>query len=108
MRIFELKKITEDISFVNGTPKKLVVFLHGYLDSAPSLAKRISFLEENITDAALHIPYSPEPCEVYNLKSQWYSMHQFDPDDERKIVKDMADCVAVYDKMGEGLKRAYT
>ncbi len=100
--------IDEEIVHVDGYPKKLVVFLHGYLDSAPALNRRLMPLLDNISDVALHIPQAPETCEIMENKRQWYSMHRFDPDDARRYVPTLKECTEIYDKMGQGLQDAFS
>lgn len=100
--------ISEEIVHVKGHPKKLVIFLHGYIDSAPALDRKISRLVDGLEDVAVHIPQAPLVCEIHENKRQWYSMHRFDPDDARKFVPTMDECVAIYDRMGLGLAEAYS
>ena len=100
--------IDEEIVHVNGYPQKLVIFLHGYLDSAPALDRRLSPLLNNLLDVAVHIPQAPEICEILENKRQWYSMHQFDPDDARRFVPTLQECVEIYDRMGQGLYYAFS
>ena len=99
--------ISEEIVHVNGYPKKLVVFLHGYIDSAPAIDRKLSVLSEGLIDSALHIPQAPITCEIHENKRQWYSMHRFDPDDARKFVPTMEECVALYDRMRPGLEETF-
>lgn len=99
--------INEEIVHVNGYPKKLVIFLHGYIDSAPALDKKICKLVEDLADVAIHIPQAPGVCEIHENKRQWYSMHRFDPDDARKFVPTLEECVSIYDRMGLGLAEAF-
>ena len=99
--------ISEEIVHINGQPQKLVVFLHGYIDSAPALDRRLTSLVDNLHDVAIHIPQAPEICEILDNKRQWYSMHRFDPDDARRFVPTMEECVAIYNKMGVGLNSAF-
>ena len=98
--------ISEEIVHVNGHPQKLVVFLHGYIDSAPALDRRLQPLLDNLDDSAIHIPQAPEVCEILENKRQWYSMHRFDPNDDRKTVPTMAECSALYNKMRPGFAEA--
>ncbi len=102
-----VKGINEEIVHVNGVPKKLIVFLHGYIDSVDYLNKKIAFMTENLNDVAIHLPQAPLSCEILEDKRQWYSMHRFDPDDVRKTVPTMEECVAIYDKMTSGLDEAF-
>lgn len=78
--------ITEEIDHVKGHPKRLVVFLHGYIDSSEATDKSIAPLIERLDDVAVHVPQSPFTCEIHPNKRQWYSMHRFDPNDDRKTV----------------------
>ena len=100
--------IEEEIVHVDGHPEKLVIFLHGYLDSAPALDRRLAPLLDNVSNVAVHIPQAPEICEILDNKRQWYSMHRFDPDDARRFVPSMTECVSIYDKMGLGLNEAFS
>lgn len=101
-----VRGINEEIVHVNGVPKKLIVFLHGYIDTADYLNKKIAAMVENMNNVAIHLPQAPVTCEVIEDKRQWYSMHRFDPNDDRKIVPTMEECVAIYDKMASGLDEA--
>lgn len=98
--------ISEEIVHVNGAPQKLVIFLHGYIDSADYVEGKIGYLLDNLHDTAIHIPQAPIPCEVYAPKRQWYSMHRFDPDDSRKTVPTMEEFRAIYEKMKPGIVEA--
>lgn len=99
--------ITEEIVHIKGLPKKLIVFLHGYVHCAESVNHRISCLCDNLNDYAIHIPQAPQACEIHEDKRQWYSMHRFDADDMRRQVPTIEECVAIYDKMTLGLQQAY-
>lgn len=99
-------EIKEEIAHIKGHPKKLVIFLHGYIDNAEVLEKSLSPLIEGLNDIAIHIPEAPYICEIHESKRQWYSMHRFDPNDDRKIVPTLAECVAIYDRMNLGFAEA--
>ena len=99
--------ITEETVHIKGIPKKLIIFLHGYIDSSPSLDRRLSVLYDTLDDFAIHLPQAPVICEIHENKRQWYSMHRFDPNDDRKLVPTMEECVAFYNRMTLGLKNAY-
>ncbi len=97
--------IREEIVHINEIPKKLLVFLHGYIDSSDSIDRKISLLD-NLQDFAIHIPQAPLECEIHESKRQWYSMHKFDPEDERRTVPTMDECIALYNRMAPGLAEA--
>lgn len=99
--------ISEEIVHVKGIPKKLVVFLHGYIDSAPSLDRRLNLLYDRLDDFAIHLPQAPLICEIHENKRQWYSMHRFDPNDDRKFVPTLEECVSFYKRMTLGLQETY-
>lgn len=99
--------IGEEIVHVKGYPKKLVIFLHGYIDTAESIDTRLTPLLDGLDNVAVHIPQAPLTCEIYETKRQWYSMHRFDPEDERKTVKTMKECVAIYNRMSMGLVETF-
>ena len=99
--------IIEEVVHVNGIPRKLIVFLHGYIDCAPSLDHKLETFYFRLHDVAVHLPQAPKICEVHQNKRQWYSMHRFDPDDERRTVPTLEECVKFYDRMTLGLREAY-
>ncbi len=99
--------ITEEIVHVKGHPKRLVVFLHGYIDSSEVIDKTITPLIDKLDDVAVHVPQSPFMCEIHPNKRQWYSMHRFDPNDDRKTVPTLKECVAFYEKMAPGYREAF-
>lgn len=99
--------INEEIAHIKGIPQKLVIFLHGYIDSSPALDKKLSLLYDQLDNFALHLPQAPIICEIHENKRQWYSMHRFDPNDDRKLVATMEECVAFYDRMALGLQESY-
>ncbi len=99
--------ITEEIVHVKGYPQKLIIFLHGYIDNCESLNKRILYFLSREDNVAIHLPEAPIMCEVYDHKRQWYSMHEFDPDDERKRVETLKECTDIYARMGKGFDFSY-
>lgn len=100
--------INEEIVHINGQPQKLVIFLHGYIDNADYLEKNLSPLIDRLDNVAIHLPQAPMTCEVLDDKRQWYSMHRFDPNDDRKTVSTMEECINIYNKMALGLEEART
>lgn len=103
-----LNTINEEIVHVNGVPRRLIIFLHGYIDNADYLDNTLKNFINDFDDTAIHLPQAPVSCEILEDKRQWYSMHRFDPNDERKTVATMSECVAIYDKMALGLEEART
>ena len=99
-------EITEEIAHIQGIPKKLIVFLHGYIDSDTALERVIRSFTSKLKNEALHIPQAPLVCELHEHKRQWYSMHRFDPNDDRKTVPSMAECSEFYNKMQRGFAEA--
>lgn len=99
--------IQEEIVHVRGIPKKLIIFLHGYLDDCASLDGKLKPFLDNLDDFALHIPQAPSKCEVGKGMRQWYSMYRFDPHYERRDVKTFDDFVRYYDRMALGLSETY-
>lgn len=102
-----MSAIREEIVHVKGYPKKLIIFLHGYIDNCEGLNRRIISFLSNMEDVAIHIPEAPIKCEVYPGKRQWYSMHRFDPDDKRKTVPTLQECTEIYARMGRGFDESY-
>ena len=99
--------ISEEVVHVKGYPQKLIIFLHGYIDNCEGLNRRIVPFLNELNNVAIHLPEAPITCEIYNGKRQWYSMHDFDPDDARKTVPTLEECTDIYAKMGRGFNYAY-
>ncbi len=99
--------IREEIVHINGIPKKLVVFLHGYLDNSDSADARLQELCDALPSVAVHIPQAPFPCEVEPHMRQWYSMYRFDPGYQRKDAPTMKEFISYYNRMALGLEEAY-
>ena len=99
-------EISEEVAHINGMPQKVIIFLHGYIDSAQSLDKKVSALIDGIDNVALHIPQAPLLCEITDKKRQWYSVHRFDPNDARKTVPSFEECLSYYEIMYPGLEEA--
>ncbi|MBQ8465912.1 MAG: hypothetical protein IJ545_07885 [Alphaproteobacteria bacterium] len=99
--------ISEEIVHIKGYPKKLIIFLHGYIDNCESLNRRIVPFLNNLNDVAIHLPEAPQSCEIHEKKRQWYSMHQFDPNDDRKTVPTLKECTDIYAHMGKGFDESY-
>ena len=97
--------IREEIVHVNGIPKKVAVFLHGYQDEAAHIDRKTEALQ-TLDNFALHIPQAPFLNEVDKAKRQWYSMHQFDPDDKRRITASWDEFIEFYNRMTVGLTEA--
>lgn len=98
--------ISEEIVHINGIPKKLIIFLHGYQDCAGHIDHKTTLLR-NLPDIALHIPESPFISEVDNQTRQWFSIRQFDPNDTRRDTPSWEEFVELYNKMTVGLETAY-
>lgn len=96
-------EINEEVVRVNGIPQRLVIFLHGYIDTAFALEPRLENLFQSLDNTAFHLPQSPLPCEIHENKRQWFSMHRFDPNDERKTVATIEESLAIYEKMKIGI-----
>lgn len=99
--------IREEIVHINGIPKKIIVFLHGYFDDADAIDNRLYGFAEGLSDCAIHIPQAPFICEIDNHFRQWYSMYRFDPEYERKTVTDMDKFISYYNKMSLGLAETF-
>ncbi len=103
-----LNSINEEIVHINGQPQQLIIFLHGYIDNADYLNKTLQNFVGHFDNTAVHLPQAPISCEILEDKRQWYSMHRFDPNDDRKTVATMDECIAIYDKMALGLEESRT
>lgn len=99
--------ITEEVAHIRGNPQKLIIFLHGYIDNCECLSHRIEPFIDSFENTALHLPEAPLPCEIHESKRQWFSMHRFDPDDARKIVPTLDECLKIYESMGLGFEESF-
>lgn len=99
--------IREEIVHINGVPKKLIIFLHGYLDSSDAVDQKLKMLCDSLSSVAVHIPQAPFTCEVEPHMRQWYSMYRFDPSYERKKAPSMKEFVSYYNRMTLGLEETY-
>ncbi len=97
--------ISEEIVHVNGIPKKLIVFLHGYQDCAEHIERKTLYLQ-SLENVAVHIPQAPCVNEIDISKRQWFSIHQFDPDDKRRTTASWDEFVEYYNRMTIGLEEA--
>ena len=100
-------RISSEIVHNIGKPEKLVVMFHGYISYPGYFNSRIRELINNISDVALHLPEAPLECEIYPERLQWYSMHRFDPNDDRKTVETLEECLNFYNLMQPGLNEAF-
>lgn len=99
--------IAEEIVHVRGIPQKVIIFLHGYIDNCECLNHRIEAFADSFDNTAFHIPESPLLCEIHENKRQWFSMHRFDPEDERKTVPSLEECLDFYERMTPGFEESY-
>ena len=99
--------IAEEIVHVRGMPQKVIIFLHGYIDNCECLNHRIEAFADSFDNTAFHIPESPLLCEIHENKRQWFSMHRFDPEDERKTVPSLEECLDFYERMTPGFEESY-
>ena len=98
--------ISEEIVCVNGKPEKLVVFLHGYQDRAEHIERKTELLKK-LDNVAIHIPQAPFVNEIDDGKKQWFSIHQFDPEDRRRsYIISWEEFVGYYNRMTLGLVEA--
>ncbi|MFI3242173.1 MAG: hypothetical protein R3Y43_06365 [Alphaproteobacteria bacterium] len=102
-----MSSITEEFVHIIGKPKKMVLFLHGYEQDAKLINKLIKPMINNLDNCVVIIPQAPFECEVLPNKNQWYSMHDFDPNDDRKKLKDFNDVVKIYAKSNANIKQAF-
>lgn len=100
--------ITEEIVHVRGVPQKVIVFLHGYIDNCECLNHRIETFVDSFDNTAFHIPEAPLLCEIHEGKRQWFSMHRFDPNDDRKTVPSLEECLDFYERMTPGFEESST
>ncbi len=98
--------IEEEIVHINGYPKKLIIFLHGYQDCAGHIDHKTVGLQ-SLRDTALHIPEAPFISEIDKTTRQWFSIRQFDPNDKRRDTPSWQEFVELYNKMTVGMEIAY-
>lgn len=62
-----------------GTPKKLVVLLHGYGANGDNLIDIASMWSDILPDVEFHAPNAPEPCMGIPFGHQWFGIADFNP-----------------------------
>jgi phospholipase/carboxylesterase len=83
------------------TPKKMVVFLHGYTSNADDVLPYAQTLAEYLTDTIIVIPEADMPSERKSGKKQWYALVDLDPEKlRRKPDTSTADIIEIYNRAG--------
>lgn len=91
--------------FINSkSPQKLVVFLHGYNGSVEDATPIIDMLLPRLKSAAIVAPESMFDCEKNSAKKQWYSLAEFDKDEQRRSPELSAEeIMEIYNRYGDSL-----
>jgi phospholipase/carboxylesterase len=58
----------------NGTPKQLIVFLHGYGADGNDLINLAPYFGAVMPDAMFISPHAPQACEMGGMGRQWFSL----------------------------------
>lgn len=67
-----------------GTPKALVILLHGYGADGNDLMGLSPYLAKVLPGAAFVSPHAPEACEMTPMGRQWFSLGAYDPERMRR------------------------
>ena len=70
----------------SGTPKHLIVFLHGYGADGNDLIELGREWQEWLPDAAFVSPHAPEPAGMSPMGRQWFPLTMRDPSERRRGV----------------------
>lgn len=86
---------------------KLVVFLHGYNGCIADIEPYIKTLITENHNILAVAPEAPIACEKNLSKKQWYSLWEYDKNDERRNPDTSLDnLLAIYDRYGFSLNKA--
>jgi phospholipase/carboxylesterase len=78
---------------LSGTPKQLVVLLHGYGADGNDLIDIGHAWRQGLPDAAFAAPDAPEPCAESPMGRQWFRIDRSDPAGRWKGVTSIAPVV---------------
>ena len=65
----------------SGTPRQLVVFLHGYGADGNDLIEIGQVWQQYLPQAAFVSPHAPEPCGLAPVGRQWFALTFRDPNE---------------------------
>jgi len=71
------------VSYLIGTPSKLVIFLHGYNGTIADHQYAIDWMCDKLQNTLLIIPQAPEISDKNPQKNQWFGMIQYDEQNKR-------------------------
>lgn len=96
----------EYVSYQNGKPQKLVIFLHGYNGTISDHQYAIDWLRQKINDAVLVVPSAPEISDKNPQKKQWFGMLRYDADNKRAQAETTAEQIFnIYDTAGNEVQK---
>ena len=72
-----------------GAAEQLIILLHGWADSATTMAPLAQALRAAFPQAAILVPESPLPADARKRGRQWYSIVKLDPDIWQQRVADV-------------------
>ncbi|MBO6782553.1 MAG: dienelactone hydrolase family protein [Alphaproteobacteria bacterium] len=76
-----------------GTPKQLVVFLHGRGANGQDLIGLAPFIAPHLPDALFLAPDAPQPCDMAPVGLQWFSLMERTPESIAAGVRSAAPAV---------------
>jgi phospholipase/carboxylesterase len=82
-----------------GTPRQLVILLHGYGADGNDLIGLAPHWARLLPEAEFVSPHAPEACELSPMGRQWFSLSNYDPNLMRR---DPAYTQEMYGRMREG------
>ena len=96
----------EYITYKNGNPLRLVIFLHGYNSTISNHQYAIDWLCEKLPDTLIVIPKAPEISDKNPERNQWFGMLKYDSEGKRTQPEtSSSDIFAIYNAAGNDMKR---
>lgn len=86
----------------SGTPKSVVILLHGYGADGNDLIGLVPHLARTLPDTAFYAPNAPYPCEMSPFGRQWFSLAEYDPEFLRRAPETMSGALKA---MAEGASK---
>lgn len=79
-----------------SSPKKLVVFLHGYGANGDNLIDLADMWSASLPEVEFYAPNAPEPCESVPFGYQWFGLKDFSPYNMRAGMDKAAPLLKTY------------
>lgn len=95
----------EYVSYQNGNPDRMVIFLHGYNGTITDHQYAIDWLHAELKNSIIIIPQAPEVSDKNPLKKQWFGMLKYDSENRRSMPETSSeDIFAIYNSAAKEIK----